>query len=83
MVLLVSIRLGIRIVASSGGEGANGFQGGSSCHMGAVLTPSIVAASLTYTGICEFEREVMQRCHYVLSNAATCNFRLYHWHTEK
>ena len=40
-------------------------------HVGAVLTPNIVAVNLTYTGIRKVKREVMQQCHYTFSYATS------------
>ena len=67
----------------------NRFQSSANCcvpnfyHIGAVLTPGIVAANLTYAGVHQVEQEVMQQCHYAFSDAATCNFHMFHWHAEK
>ena len=50
---------------------ANGFQSGA-----------IAAASLTYTGVCEVEREMMQQYHYAFTDA-TSTFLLAHWKNTK
>ena len=59
---------------------ASGFQSGANCPqyaifvIYAVLTPSIIAAGLTYTAIQEVEWEVMQECHYAFSDVTSTRF---------